>query len=185
MLRCASVEIGYLYRLFDQGLISAAVFEELKNSVDEQMEAIRHQYQRPKFSLLPKQLSSLFNLAKLHMRSSSEKLIEQEYEMAWARLFSCNYVLDELQAWSEDEKIPATVTEGVAKIWQGWLDSCEAKIVKIERQQPIVSAGVQRRLLRSYLRTAQSEHLQQYVQQHLISEADAEHIKELLKLMES
>ena len=185
MLRCASIEIGYLYRLFDQGLIRAVVFEELKNALDEQMEAIRHQYQRPAFSLLPKQFSNLFNLLKLHINSSSEKLIEREYEMAWARVFSCNYVLDELQVLSDDEKIPLTVSKDVAKIWQGWLDSCEAKIKQIELQQPIVAAGGQRKLLRSYLRTAQSEHLQQYVQQHLISEEDAEHIKELLKSMGS
>ena len=30
MLRCVSIEIGYLYQLFDQGLIRAVVFEELK-----------------------------------------------------------------------------------------------------------------------------------------------------------
>ena len=185
MLRCASIEIGYLYQLFDQGLITATVFEELKNSVDEQMEAIRHQYKRPTFSLLPKKFSALFNLAKLHIRSSSDKLLEQEYEMAWARLFSCNYVLDELRIWSKEQNISATVAEGVAKIWQGWLDSCEVKIAEIERQQPIIAAGVQRKLLKNYLQTAQTEHLQQYVQQHLISEADADNIKELLKSMES
>ena len=185
MLRCVSIEIGYLYQLFDQGLIRAVIFEELKNSLDEQMEAIRHQYQRPVFSVLPKQFSSLFNLLKRHVGNSSDKLIEQEYEMAWARLLSCNYVLDELQILSEEEKIPATVTEDVAKIWQGWLDGCEAKIATIEQHHPIMSAGVQRKLLRNYLRTAQSEHLQQYVQQHLISEEDVEHIKEILKSMES
>ena len=139
----------------------------------------------PRFSLLPKRFFSLFNLLKLQMLGSSEKLIEQEYEMAWARVFSCNYVLDELQVLSKDEKIPVTVAQDVAKIWQGWLDSCEAKIEKIEQQHPIISAGVQRKLLRNYLHTAQSEHLQQYVQQHLISEEDAEHIKKLLKSMEN
>ncbi len=185
MLRCASIEIGYLYQLFDQGLIRAAIFEELKDSVDEQMEAIRHQYKRPVFSLLPKKFSGFFTLAKASLSSSSDKQLEQEYEMAWAKLFSCNYVLDELQRWSDEEKIPATVAKGVAKIWQGWLDSCEVKIAHIEQQHPIVAAGVQRKLLRSYIHTAQSEHLQQYVQQHLISEEDMEHIKTLLKSMEA
>ncbi|WP_245905375.1 cation:proton antiporter [Photobacterium lipolyticum] len=185
MLRCASIEIGYLYRLFDQGLIRGVIFEELKNSLDEQMEAIRHQYQRPKFSLLPKELSGLLHRARIHITSSSQKLIEQEYEMAWARFLSCNNVLDEFKAWTEDEEIPEAVAGSVAKIWQGWLDSCETKIVTIEHQQPIISAQVQRRLLRNYLLTAQSEHLQNYVQQYLISEEDAEQIKEQLRSMET
>lgn len=131
----------------------------MKNSVDEQMEAIRHQYQRPKFSLLPKQLSSLLNLVKFPMKNASQRLLEQEYEMAWARLFSCRYVLEQLQAWRSDESIPDTVAVGVAKIWQGGLDSCEAKIVKIEKQYPVVSAGIQRKLIKNFLRTAQAEHL--------------------------
>jgi CPA1 family monovalent cation:H+ antiporter len=183
MLRCASIEIGYLYQLFDQGLISSVVFDTLKNSLDEQMEAIRHQYHRPKFSLLPKHLPRLLELFKLH-GNSNEKQIAQEYEMAWARIFSCSNVLDELQELSEDENISTAIAHDVAKIWQGWLDGCEAKITAVDQQHPVIAAGVQRKLLRSYLKTAQSEHLQQYVQQQLISEEDVEHIKELLKAME-
>ncbi|HEY5715500.1 MAG TPA: sodium:proton antiporter [Psychromonas sp.] len=184
MLRCASIEIGYLYRLFDQGLISAVVFEELKNSLDEQMEAIRHQYKRPTFSILPKQVSGMMHQVRSHIANYPDKLLEQEYEMAWARLLSCNKALEELQKWSDDENIPSTVTTSVAKIWQSWLEGCEIKIARIERQQPIISAKVQRRLLSSYLLTIQSEHIQQYVQQCLISEPDAERIKEILRKMD-
>lgn len=183
ILRCASIEIGYLYRLFDQGLIRAVVFEELKNSLDEQMEAIRHQHQRPQFSLLPKQVSSLFHRAKRQISSPSQTVVELEYEMAWARLISCNNVLEELEIWSEDENIPVAVAQDVAKIWQGWLDSCEMKVTSLDQLYPVISAKVQRRLLKNFLLTAQSEHLQQYVQQCLISEADAERIKVLLKSM--
>lgn len=184
MLRCASIEIGYLYQLFDQGLIKAVVFEHLKNSLDEQMEAIRHQYQRPTFSHLPKQVSSLFHRAKRQIKHPSMKLTEQEYEMSWARLLSCHYVLEELETIAQEESIPDAVANDIAKIWKGWLNSCETKITAIEREQPIVAAGVQRRLLKNYLHTAQSEHLQQYVQQCLISEQDAERIKKLLKTMD-
>lgn len=184
MLRCTSLEIGCLYRLFDQGLIGAVVFEALKNSLDEQMEAIRHQYRRPTFSLLPKPLSGLLDSVKSQISNSSNKLIEQEYEMAWARLISCKEVLDELQIWTQDEKIPAAVAASVAKIWQGWLDGCETKITTIEQQHPTLSARIQRRLLLNYLLTIQSEHLQEYVQQHLITESDAERINKLLRAME-
>ncbi|WP_372882435.1 cation:proton antiporter [Psychromonas sp.] len=184
MLRCASMEIGYLYRLFDQGLISTVVFEELKNSLDEQMEAIRHQYQRPAFSIVPKPLSKLLHQVKPQLSNCSGKLIEQQYEMAWARLISSNKVLEELQKWSEEENLPATVVASVAKIWQGWTNSCEIKIAEIEQQQPVISAKVQRRLLINYLRTIQAQHIQKYVQQCLISEPDAERIKEILRTMD-
>ncbi|WP_019613864.1 cation:proton antiporter [Psychromonas ossibalaenae] len=185
MLRCASIEIGHLYRLFDQGLIRTVVFEALKNSLDEQMEAVRHQYQRPAFAQLPGQLSGFYQRRKSKLTAATQTQIELEYEMAWARLFSCNTVLDALKTWSEEENIPAPVVAGVAKIWQGWLMSCEAKIALIEEKHPVISAGVQRRLLKNYLMTAQSEYLQQYVQQYLITEADAEHIKALLKSLQT
>ena len=184
MLRCASIEIGYLYQLFDQGLIKASIFEQLKNSLDEQMEAIRHQYQRPKFSHLPKQVSGLINLVRRQLTNSTPKLVEQEYEMAWARLLSCHFVLNELKTISKEEQIPAAVADDIAKIWQGWLTSCEKKISTIEKEQPIVAVKLQRRLINNYLHTAQSEHLQQYVQQCLLSEEDAERIKELLRTMD-
>lgn len=71
----------------------------------------------------------------------------------------------------------------LSREWQKY-GSCEVKIAHIE-QHPVIAAGVQRKLLRSYVHTAQSEHLQQYVQQHLISEQDMEHIKTLLKFMEA
>ena len=61
MLCCARLEIGSLYRLFDQYLIRTVVFKALKNALDEQIAVIRHQYQRPTFSLLPKPLSSLLD----------------------------------------------------------------------------------------------------------------------------
>ncbi|MCW8330167.1 sodium:proton antiporter [Photobacterium sp. SDRW27] len=184
MLRCASIEIGYLYQLFDGGLIKASVFEQLKNSLDEQMEAIRHQYQRPTFSHLPKQVSSLLHRARQQVASPHPVLVEHEYEMAWARLISCTNVLEGLETITKEEGIPPTVADNVAKIWLGWLESCEVKIAEIEKQQPVMAARVQRQLLRNYLKTAQSEHLQQYVQQCLISEEDAERIKKLLKSMD-
>lgn len=184
MLRCASLEIGYLYQLFDEGLIKSSVFEQLKNSLDEQMEAIRHQYQRPAFSHLPKQVTGLVHRIKRYFKKPSPLMVEQEYEMAWARLLSCHYVLQELESMAKEENIPVTIIDSTAKIWQGWLTSCETKIATIEKHQPIVSVKVQRRLVKNYLHTAQSEHLQQYVQQCLISEEDAERIKELLKAMD-
>jgi CPA1 family monovalent cation:H+ antiporter len=104
--------------------------------------------------------------------------------MAWPRLISCTEVLNELKIWTQDEKIPATVAASVAKIWQGWLDGSETKMAAIKQQQPLLSAKVQRRLLRNYLLTIQSEHVQEhvqeYVQKYLISESDAARIKKLL-----
>lgn len=184
MLRCATLEIGFLYRLFDQGLIRPTVFEQLKNSLDEQMEAIRHQYKRPLFSLLPKQLSSLLQKLNLRWRHPSTKQTEQEYEMAWARLISSSKVLEELQTWSMDKNIPETVSKSVHTIWQGWLDNCEQKIAVIDNQQPIIAAKVQRRLVINYLLTAQAEYLQEYIDQSLLSEADAQRIQEWLRAIE-
>ncbi|UXI03804.1 cation:proton antiporter [Photobacterium sp. TY1-4] len=182
LLRCASLEIGYLYRLFDQGLIKAAVYQELKNSLDEQMEAIRHQYQRPTFSHFPQRLSGL--LTRLwqpitHPHPQRQALI---YEMAWARLMSCQYVLNELALIIDDEEIPETVATHVAGIWQGWQQECETQISQIEHLQPDTATAVQQQLVRNFLRTAQAEHLQQYVQQCLISEDDA---AQLLRQLES
>lgn len=184
LLRCASIEIGYLYQLFDQGFITAPVFEELKNSLDEQMEAIRHQYQRPRFSHLPKRFSGL--MARLwpplsHTHPHRQAMI---YEMAWARLLSCQHVLEQLAQIIEEEEIPEAVATHVAGIWQGWLKECEAQINTIERQQPETAAKVQRQLVRSVLHTAQAEHLQQYILQCLISEQDAEQLMAQLKEMD-
>jgi len=184
MLRCASAEIGFLYHLFDQGLISSRVFEKLKNGLDEQMQAIRHQYKRPLFSLLPEQLPSLLQELKSKVKHRSTKQVELEYEMAWARVISCNKVLEDLQLWSEDKNIPEPVSKSVLQIWQGWRDNCEQKIALIDSQQPVIAAKVQRQLVINYLLTAQAEYLQTYVEQSLISEDDAQRINELLKTIE-
>ncbi|WP_157823186.1 hypothetical protein [Psychromonas sp. MB-3u-54] len=53
----------------------------------------------------------------------------------------------------------------------------------IERQQPILSAKVQKRLRLNYLLTIESEHVQEYVRQYLISESDATPIKKGLSAM--
>ncbi|MFT6985829.1 MAG: CPA1 family monovalent cation:H+ antiporter [Psychromonas sp.] len=184
MLRCATIEIGFLYRLFDQGLIRGIVFDQLKNSLDEQVEAIRHQYKRPTFSLLPKQVFNLLQRVMPKRGRRSSELVELEYEMAWARLISCNKVLEELQIESKDKTIPETVGKSVQKIWQGWLDNCEQKIAMIDSQHPIIAAKVQRQLVINYLQTAEAEYLQEYLQQSLISEADADRINQLLRTIE-
>ncbi|ELR66080.1 sodium/hydrogen exchanger [Photobacterium marinum] len=181
MLRCSSVEIGYLYQLFDQGLISATVYEELKNSLDEQMEAIRHEYTRPGFSLLPREMSSLLHKIHTFIYKQPHRLVEQEYEMALARMISCNSVLSELKLWAEEEQIPNAVAESVEKIWQGWLTSSEEKIRVLESQHPDIAKKVQSKLLENYLLTAEYEQLEQYTRQYLLSEDDAEKIKAALK----
>ncbi|WP_299022041.1 sodium:proton antiporter [uncultured Photobacterium sp.] len=181
MLRSSSLEIGFLYQLFDQGLISTAIYEELKNSLDEQMEAIRHQYARPHFSILPQRMSSVFQRAHAYFHKKPHHLIDQEYEIALARTISCNSVLTELKKWTDEEQIPVAVSKNVEKIWLGWLESCADKMQAIEQQHPDNARRIQRKLLVSYLLQAENDHLEQYIQQYLISEDDADKIKDTLK----
>ncbi|MGJ7097438.1 cation:proton antiporter [Vibrio hannami] len=180
IMRGLSIEAGYLYILYEQGIISSEIYQFQRESFDRQMDAARHKYRQPKSLLIAGYWKSkLFG----HPGSRKQGIVFQ-YEVSWARLLTSEFALTELESLLAEQPVNKLFTDQVFSIWRSWHQQSEAMIRRLEKEHPVLTAQAQRRWLHQMLNTIHSSHLNKFVRQRLINASERDVIREeLMKMM--
>ena len=181
IMRGLSIEAGYSYLLFEQGIISSDIYQFQRELFDRQMDAARHQYRQPTSPFIPDYWrSKLFG----RLRNKEQDILFQ-YEVSWARLLTSDFALTELESLLEEQPVDRMFTERVFSIWRSWYQQSENMILKLEKEHPVLTAEAQRRWLHQMLNTIHSSHLNKFVRQRLINSSESDVIKAELTAMMS
>ena len=177
IMKGLSIEAGYLHLLYDQGMISVAIYQQQKELLDQQMDAARHGYRRPSFSLIS---STWLKKKIVNLTHSKDAHIVEQYEMAWSRFLTSDFTLSELEQALDDPPVERLMKENIMKIWEVWRNQSEQVINQLDKQYPVITAKAQRGWLRSMLHTIQKAHLNKFVRQNFVSASDSEKIAKAL-----
>ncbi|MET0084762.1 MAG: sodium:proton antiporter [Sedimenticola sp.] len=175
LLRGLSLEVTYIYKLFDQGLLPPKNYIQLRRSLTDQIEALRHDYPRPEFELL-KGIPAFWRriVASLPIASPREKFAAQDYLSAWARRLSSGHAMKTLESLMELDQTSTAVRQDVLKIYLGWHEEAKKKIATIEELFPGVADGQQRYMVQQLSLTAQIQNIEQQTKSGLLNEGEAE-----------
>lgn len=179
IMRGLSIEAGYLYLLYDQGIISATIYQKQRELFEQQMDAFRHRYTHPsQHDVNGHWLRDVHWLSKRFNRwlGREEKQVAQQYEMAWSRLLTSEFTMSELEERFSDRPLNALLQDRVMAIWRAWHKQSEQVITQLDRQYPLLTADAQRKWLRNMLKTIHKSHLKKYVSQRLLSQSDCDTI---------
>ncbi len=175
-----SIESEYLYLLYDQGLISMESYQKQREFFDRQMDAARHNYQQRKNS---HQHWMTHLLEKWINRNESD--VTTQYELAWSRVLTSDLTLIELETLLNDYPVEKTLKQQVLKMWEDWRKQSSETVSYLDKTYPVITATAHRKWLHHMLNTVHKAHLEKFVRQRLISEADKEQIVKQLRQITS
>ncbi|MDF2152095.1 sodium:proton antiporter [Vibrio sp. CAU 1672] len=177
-----SIESGYLYLLYDQGLVSADVYHLQREFLEQQMDAARHKYHPPGNHANSKwwKQNELLNWKKHHTAN-----ITNQYELAWSRLLTAEFTLAELKELLDDYPVDPAMKQRILLIWQSWHQQSSDTVHRLDNTYPIITATAHRKWLHNMLNTVHKAHLEKFVRQRLISPSDKEQIIQQLKSITS
>jgi CPA1 family monovalent cation:H+ antiporter len=186
LIRGLSLEISHIYRLFDQGFLPTQSYIHLRRSINEQVEALRHEYQIPEFELLRQRPSFLHRLlGKLSVTYSAEDFAAQDYLTAWARRLSSDYAIKTLESLMELDNADPSVKADVLKIYAGWHELAKKQINTIEELFSDIAKDQQRLLVHRLSLATQIQNIEKQEKAGLLSEDDAERmIQQLSELLD-
>jgi len=181
LMKGLSLEVSYVYQVFDQGLLPAKSYIRLKRSLFEQIESLRHEYPQPDFVLI-KRLPVFWRKIVSHLpfSRSPEVIAAEEYITAWTRRLSCGYARLKLESLMDIDETDPSVRAYVMKFYSGWSESAKQLIQKIEHQYPQVCTAQQQQLVHRLALTAQIQDLKLQAQAGLLTEGEAESMIRLL-----
>jgi len=184
--RCLSFELRFLYELHDRGLLPKRAFIELRRSLYQQQDALRHDYPLPEFILHQPHVTRVVSalrrighrlLGRLRGGDPSPLLyVAWDFEEAWGRMLGCEHTLANLEEISRIDQVPPVVAEEVRKIFQGWLDAAGRKLELIEQEFPEVARERRRRLVERMVVTAQRSDIERQVRFGMLPEGIAENM---------
>ncbi len=184
--RGLTIEISYIYRLLNQGILPTKNYIQLRRCIKDQIEALRHDQSRPELRLLER-LSPLrqFLLGKLPFTYSTEMFAARDYLTAWARRLSSEHAIRSIESLMELDHADDSVKQGVLKIYHGWHEVTRQQLRSIEDLFPQVVTKQQHLLVHRLALTAQIQDIEQQANTGLITESDANSmIEQLTELLE-
>ncbi|WP_428773573.1 cation:proton antiporter [Vibrio sp.] len=178
-----SIESEYLYLLYDQGLLSMASYQNQREFLDQQMDAVRHKYQHPQTQTTHKRwLTHMFD--KWTKKHTSN--VTTQYEIAWSRLLTSDLTLIELKTLLNDYPVEEALKKRVLQVWESWRKQSSDTVNKLDKTYPVITATAHRKWLHHMLNTVHKAHLEKFVRQRLISASDKEQIvKQLMNITSS
>lgn len=177
IMKGISIEIGYLYLLYDQGIIPADIYQYQKELLDQHMDAARHKYQQPTHTYAGHHWIKDKLLGLIHGRRRD---ISFQYDLAWSRLLTSEFTMQELQQEFEEQGIDKRLEEQVLTIWRSWHQHSEALIQQFDIKYPLMTARAQREWLSHMLKTIHTSHLDGFVTKRLINTSEREHLTQEL-----
>ena len=190
LTRGLSIELNFLHRLLSQGLLSVSSYSFLKTELDNQLEALRHDYPRPDFFLthsiknLPNiKHSRLFRWFYSITSMSAEKFIIRDYEAACIRQISCLYTINKLNSLIKLQQIPEVVTDEVIKIYSAWSKESHEKINFFEQNFSSLANKEKRSLVRRMVYTTELIDLEQQMKLGCLSPAQFEVMEQELTVL--
>lgn len=176
LLRGLYLEVEYLYRLFDQGLLPADTYIAVRNQLLELQEGIRHQYAQPDTYPTHRIADWIGWLSHLASYSSSRAQAQAvaDYMSAWARQISATYARNTLHQLMQADHVERAVVVEVDTFYNGWLSASAGQIERIEAAFPDVVAQLRNELLQRQLIAAQIGSLEQQVASGFLNEAQGE-----------
>lgn len=173
VMKGISIEMGYLYLLYDQGTISVDIYQYQRNLLDQQMDAARHKYKQPANAYASRHWIKDKLSVLVHGKRDA---VSFQYDLAWSRLLSSEFTMAELEQELDDQEMDELIKEHVLSIWQSWHQHSEDIIHQLDLKYPLMTAKAQRNWLNHMLKTIHKSHLNKFVTQRLISSSESERI---------
>jgi len=175
LVRGLSIEISFLHRLFDRGLLSGSTYTNLNKRLKDQLEAIRHDYPRPESVLNPPDRVQLWGQLKnrfmqiFHMQRQPMQFVRRDYEAAWGRRISTEYVIAQLEDLIAIDQVPQVISRDVLQLYTAWRNEATRQIQQLEHHFPELTLAAQRSLVRRMVLTTELVHLERQVADGLLA----------------